>query len=150
MASPRTNLKPTTTDGSTTATAERLSAAELHTIDAYWRACNYLAASMIYLRANPLLREPLQQEHVKLRLLGHWGSRPGFSFAYIHLNRLITKYDLDVIFLAGPGHGAPGVLAPAYLEGTYSEVYPNKGEDEEGMRAFFKEFSFPPDLVVKT
>jgi xylulose-5-phosphate/fructose-6-phosphate phosphoketolase len=136
-------VKPTTTDGSHTATADRLSAEELHTIDAYWRACNYLAAGMIYLRGNPLLREPLQPEHVKLRLLGHWGASPGLSFAYIHLNRLITKYDLDVIFLAGPGHGAPGVLAPAYLEGTYSEVYPNKGEDEEGMREFFKEFSFP-------
>ena len=143
MASTRTDVKPTTTDGSHTATADRLSAEELHNLDAYWRACNYLAAGMIYLRANPLLREPLQPEHVKLRLLGHWGSSPGLSFAYIHLNRLITKYDLDVIFLAGPGHGAPGVLAPAYLEGTYSEVYPNKGEDEEGMRAFFKEFSFP-------
>jgi xylulose-5-phosphate/fructose-6-phosphate phosphoketolase len=142
MASPRTAVKPTT-DGSRTATADRLSAEELHTIDAYWRACNYLAAGMIYLRANPLLREPLQPEHVKRRLLGHWGSSPGLSFAYIHLNRLITTYDLDVIFLAGPGHGAPGVLAPTYLEGTYAEVYPNKGEDEEGMRAFFKEFSFP-------
>ena len=143
MASTRTDVKPTTTDGSHTATADRLSAEELRNIDAYWRACNYLAAGMIYLRANPLLREPLQPEHVKLRLLGHWGASPGLSFTYIHLNRLITKYDLDVIFLAGPGHGAPGVLAPAYLEGTYSEVYPNKGEDEEGMRAFFKEFSFP-------
>ena len=143
MASPRTRVKPTTTDGSRTATAHRLSAKELHNIDAYWRACNYLAAGMIYLRANPLLREPLKPEHVKLRLLGHWGASPGLSFTYIHLNRLINKYDLDVIFLAGPGHGAPGVLAPAYLEGTYSEVYPNKGEDEEGMRTFFKEFSFP-------
>src|SRR5512134_2575456 len=143
MASTRTDVKPTTTDGSRTATADRMSAEELHNIDAYWRACNYLAAGMIYLRANPLLREPLKPEHVKLRLLGHWGSSPGLSFAYIHLNRLINKYDLDVIFLAGPGHGAPGVLAPAYLEGTYSEIYPNKGEDEEGMRQFFKEFSFP-------
>jgi xylulose-5-phosphate/fructose-6-phosphate phosphoketolase len=143
MASTRTDVKPTTTDGSHTATADRLSAEELHNLDAYWRACNYLAAGMIYLRANPLLREPLKPEHVKLRLLGHWGASPGLSFAYIHLNRLINKYDLDAIFLAGPGHGAPGVLAPAYLEGTYSEVYPNKGEDEEGMRAFFKEFSFP-------
>jgi xylulose-5-phosphate/fructose-6-phosphate phosphoketolase len=143
MASTRTNVKPTATAGSHTATADRLSAEELRNLDAYWCACNYLAAGMIYLRANPLLREPLRPEHVKLRLLGHWGASPGLSFAYIHLNRLITKYDLDVIFLAGPGHGAPGVLAPAYLEGTYSEVYPNKGEDEEGMRAFFKEFSFP-------
>ncbi|MBI1285041.1 MAG: phosphoketolase [Thiobacillus sp.] len=120
-----------------------LSIDELDNIDAYWRACNYLAAGMIFLRDNPLLRQPLQPEHVKSRLLGHWGSSPGLSFAWVHLNRLINKYDLDVIFLAGPGHGAPGVLAPVYLEGFYSEVYPNKGEDEEGMRQFFKEFSFP-------
>src|SRR6476659_1056454 len=116
---------------------------ELSNIHAYWRACNYLAAGMIYLRANPLLREPLKTEHIKQRLLGHWGASPGLSFCYVHLNRLINKYDLDAIFMAGPGHGAPGVLAPAYLEGTYSEVYPNKSEDEEGMREFFKEFSFP-------
>ncbi len=120
-----------------------LSAAELGKINAYWRACNYLAAGMIYLRDNPLLREPLRPEHVKRRLLGHWGASPGLSFSYIHLNRLIRKYDLDAIFLAGPGHGAPGVLGPVYLEGTYSEIYPNKGEDEEGMLNFFKEFSFP-------
>ena len=120
-----------------------LSSEELRTIDAYWRACNYLAAGMIYLRDNALLRKPLQKEHVKARLLGHWGSSPGLSFVYIHLNRLIKKYGLDAIFLAGPGHGAPGVLAPAYLEGTYSEIYPNKSEDEEGMRLLFKEFSFP-------
>jgi xylulose-5-phosphate/fructose-6-phosphate phosphoketolase len=131
------------TDGGTAVMPERLSSDELRTIDAYWRACNYLAAGMIYLRGNPLLREPLKPEHVKRRLLGHWGSSPGLSFAYVHLNRLINKYDLDAIFLAGPGHGAPGILAPVYLEGTYSEVYPNKGEDEEGMREFFKEFSFP-------
>jgi xylulose-5-phosphate/fructose-6-phosphate phosphoketolase len=121
----------------------RLSRDELRKINAYWRACNYLAAGMIYLRANPLLREPLKAEHVKQRLLGHWGASPGLSFTYIHLNRLINKYDLDAIFLAGPGHGAPGVLAPVYLEGAYSEIYPNKGEDEEGMLEFFKEFSFP-------
>jgi xylulose-5-phosphate/fructose-6-phosphate phosphoketolase len=124
-------------------TAERLSNDELQKIDAYWRACTYLAAGMIYLRSNPLLREPLKSEHVKQRLLGHWGTSPGMSFTYVHLNRLINKYDLDAIFLAGPGHGAPGVLAPVYLEGTYSEVYPNKAEDEEGMSLFFKEFSFP-------
>ena len=123
--------------------APTLSKDELGKIDAYWRACNYLAAGMIYLRSNPLLREPLKVEHIKQRLLGHWGSSPGLSFIYIHLNRLIKKYDLNTIFMAGPGHGAPGVLAPAYLEGTYSEVYPNKGEDEVGMREFFKEFSFP-------
>jgi xylulose-5-phosphate/fructose-6-phosphate phosphoketolase len=120
-----------------------LSIEELRKIDAYWRACNYLAAGMIYLRDNPLLREPLNREHIKARLLGHWGSSPGLSFTYIHLNRLIKKYDLDAIFLAGPGHGAPGVLGPAYLEGTYSEIYPNKSEDTEGMREFFKKFSFP-------
>jgi len=120
-----------------------LSTEELDRIDAYWRACNYLAVAMIYLQDNPLLRKPLQQEHIKNRLLGHWGSSPGLSFAYVHLNRLINKYDLDAIFLAGPGHGAPGVLAPVYLEGTYAEIYPDKGEDDEGMRRFLKEFSFP-------
>lgn len=123
--------------------AARLAPDELQAMDAYWRACNYLAAGMIYLRENPLLRKPLKPEHIKKRLLGHWGSSPGLSFAYVHLNRLINKYDLSAIFLAGPGHGAPGVLGPVYLEGTYSEVYPNKGEDEEGMREFFREFSFP-------
>ena len=116
---------------------------ELVEIDAYWRACCYLAAGMIYLRGNPLLREPLRPEHIKDRLLGHWGSSPGLAFAYVHMNRLIDKYDLDAIFLAGPGHGAPGILAPMYLEGRYSEIYPNKGEDEEGLQQFFKEFSFP-------
>jgi xylulose-5-phosphate/fructose-6-phosphate phosphoketolase len=127
----------------TAGTAAALSHDELRKMDAYWRACNYLAAGMIYLRANPLLREPLRPEHVKQRLLGHWGSSPGLSFVYLHLNRLIKKYDLDAIFLAGPGHGAPGVLAPVYLEGTYSEIYPNKGEDIAGMTEMFKEFSFP-------
>jgi xylulose-5-phosphate/fructose-6-phosphate phosphoketolase len=95
-----------------------LTADEARAIDAYWRACNYLAAGMIYLSSNPLLRQPLRVEHIKRRLLGHWGTSPGLSFAYVHLNRLIKKYDLDAIFLAGPGHGAPGVLGPAYLEGT--------------------------------
>ena len=137
-----TEARPKTADSSDVA-AERLSKDELQKIDAYWRACTYLAAGMIYLRSNPLLREPLKAEHVKQRLLGHWGTSPGLSFTYVHLNRLINKYDLDAIFLAGPGHGAPGVLAPVYLEGTYSEVYPNKAEDEEGMSLFFKEFSFP-------
>jgi xylulose-5-phosphate/fructose-6-phosphate phosphoketolase len=123
--------------------SQPLAAGELQRIHAYWRAANYLAACMIYLRDNPLLREPLKPEHIKHRLLGHWGSSPGLSFIYIHMNRLIRKYDLDAIFIAGPGHGAPGVLGPVYLEGTYSEVYPNKGENEEGLRQFFKEFSFP-------
>jgi len=120
-----------------------LTAGELENIHAYWRACNYLAAGMIYLQANPLLRKPLQFEHIKKRLLGHWGASPGLSFMYIHMNRLINKYDLSAIFLAGPGHGAPGVLAPVYLEGSYTEVYPDKSEDEEGLRRFFKQFSFP-------
>ncbi|EKU99175.1 phosphoketolase [Leptolyngbya sp. PCC 7375] len=116
---------------------------ELRLMDAYWRACNYLAVGMIYLRSNPLLKEPLQPEHVKHRLLGHWGASPALSFTYVHCNRLINKYDLDMIFVAGPGHGAPGVLGPVYLEGTYSEIYPDKGEDVEGMGRFFKQFSFP-------
>ncbi len=122
---------------------EVLSEQELNSLDAYWRACNYLAAGMIYLWDNPLLKEPLKSEHIKQRLLGHWGSSPGLSFTYIHVNRLINKYDLNAIFLAGPGHGAPGVLGPVYLEGTYSEVYPNKGQNEAGMCQFFKAFSFP-------
>jgi xylulose-5-phosphate/fructose-6-phosphate phosphoketolase len=118
-------------------------ARELELIDAYWRACNYLSVGMIYLQANPLLREPLRVEHVKPRLLGHWGASPALSFVWIHLNRLIVRSDLDVVFVAGPGHGAPGVLGPAYLEGTYSEIYPDKSEDVEGLRKFFKQFSFP-------
>ena len=136
-------LKPQSVESSSAGTTKPLSAEELQKINAYWRACNYLAAGMIYLRDNPLLREPLKKEHIKARLLGHWGSSPGLSFTYIHLNRLIKKYDLDAIFLAGPGHGAPGVLGPTYLEGAYSEIYPNKSEDIDGMRMFFKEFSFP-------
>ncbi|WNC94464.1 phosphoketolase family protein [Paraburkholderia sp. FT54] len=120
-----------------------LSSDELRRIDAWWRACNYLSVGMIYLRDNPLLREPLKVEHVKHRLLGHWGASPALSFVWAHLNRVIKRDDLDVIFMAGPGHGAPGVLGPAYLEGTYSEVYPDKSEDAEGMQKFFKQFSFP-------
>ena len=120
-----------------------LSAEELTRTDGFWRACNYLILGMLYLQDNPLLREPLKPEHIKNRLLGHWGSSPGLAFMYTHLTRQIKKYDLDMIFLAGPGHGAPGVLAPVYLEGSYSEVYPEKGEDEEGLREFFKQFSFP-------
>src|SRR5229473_1693397 len=120
-----------------------LSPEELRKTHAYWRACTYLALGMIYLQANPLLKESLKPEHIKNRLLGHWGSSPGLAFTYIHLNRLIKKLDLDVIFMAGPGHGAPGVLGPGYLEGTYSEIYPEKSEDELGLREFFKQFSFP-------
>ncbi len=120
-----------------------LSADELRRTDAYWRACNYLCVGMLYLRANPLLREPLQAEHIKRRLLGHWGSDPGQSFAWVHLNRVIKKYDLDMIYISGPGHGAPATLSNSYLEGVYSEIYPDKSQDEEGMLRFFRQFSFP-------
>jgi len=116
---------------------------ELELLNAYWRACNFLSVGMIYLQDNPMLREPLKAEHVKHRLLGHWGASPALSFVWAHMNRMIVKHDLDVIFVAGPGHGAPGVLGPAYLEGTYSEIYPDKSEDIEGMQKFFKQFSFP-------
>jgi xylulose-5-phosphate/fructose-6-phosphate phosphoketolase len=116
---------------------------ELQRIDAWWRAANYLAVGMIYLRDNPLLAEPLRFEHVKARLLGHWGSSPGQAFIWAHANRVIRRHDLDMIYLSGPGHGAPGVLGPTYLDGSYSEVYPDKGQDTVGMRRFFKQFSFP-------
>jgi xylulose-5-phosphate/fructose-6-phosphate phosphoketolase len=125
---------------------EPLGTQELRLIDAWWRACNYLSVGMIYLRDNPLLRTPLATGHVKLRLLGHWGASPALSFIWAHLNRQIVKRDLDVIFVAGPGHGAPGVLGPAYLEGTYSEVYPDKSEDADGLRKFFRQFSFPGQI----
>ncbi len=115
-------------------------------MDAYWRACNYLCAGMIYLRANPLLREPLKPEHTKNRLLGHWGSDPGQTFAWVHLNRVIKKYDLEMIYVCGPGHGAPAMISNCYLEGTYSEVYPEKGRDETGMLKLFRAFSFPGQL----
>lgn len=120
-----------------------LSAEELRKIDAYWHATLYLCVGMLFLQHNPLLKEPLKMEHIKKRLLGHWGSDPGQTFTWVHLNRLIKKYDLNMIYISGPGHGAPAILSNAYLEGTYSEVYPDKSEDEEGMRKFFKEFSFP-------
>jgi xylulose-5-phosphate/fructose-6-phosphate phosphoketolase len=120
-----------------------LSPEELRKIHAFWCACNYIAVGMIYLRDNPLLKEPLKSEHIKNRLLGHWGTSPGLSFIYTHCNRLIKKYDLNMIYLAGPGHGAPGVLAPVYLEGTYSEIFSDKSEDTDGLLSFFKQFSFP-------
>ena len=126
-----------------TVKAQALPPEELEQLHAFWRACNYLALGMIYLQDNPLLKEPLKPEHIKNRLLGHWGASPGLAFAYTHLNRVIREKDLDMIFLAGPGHGAPGVLGPVYLEGSYSEIYPDKGQDEEGLNAFFHQFSFP-------
>ena len=116
---------------------------ELKKLDAYWRAANYLSVGQIYLYDNPLLKEPLTKEHIKPRLLGHWGTTPGLNFIYAHLNRVIKKYDLDMIYIAGPGHGGPGLVANTYLEGIYSEIYPNISQDEEGMKNLFKQFSFP-------
>ena len=128
-------------------TAQSLSATlsdhELALIDAYWRAANYLSVGQIYLLDNPLLREPLAPEHIKPRLLGHWGTTPGLNLIYTHLNRIIRERDLDVIYITGPGHGGPGLVANAYLEGTYSEVYSHITEDAEGMRKLFRQFSFP-------
>ena len=122
---------------------EPLSADELDKLDAYWRALNYLAVGQIYLLDNPLLREPLKREHIKPRLLGHWGTSPGLNMLCVHLNRVIKKDDLNMIYIIGPGHGGPSLVAHAYLEGTYSEVYPNISQDEEGMARLFKQFSFP-------
>ena len=116
---------------------------ELSKINAYWRAANYLSVGQIYLYANPLLHDPLKLEHVKPRLLGHWGTTPGLNFIYAHFNRVIRKYDLNVIYICGPGHGGPGMVANAYLEGTYTELYPNIERSEDGMRKLFKQFSFP-------
>jgi xylulose-5-phosphate/fructose-6-phosphate phosphoketolase len=126
-----------------TITGEPLDPEELSRIDAYWRASLYLSVGMLYLKENPLLREPLKMEHIKARLLGHWGSDADQSFTYIHLNRLISKYELNAIFISGPGHGAPAILSNDYLEGTYSEIYPGMTEDAAGMQRFFKQFSFP-------
>ena len=116
---------------------------ELQLINRWWRAANYLAVGMIYLQDNPLLQQPLQPEHIKNRLLGHWGSSPGQAFIWAHANRVIRHHDLEMIYLSGPGHGAPGVLGPTYLDGSYSEIYPDKSQDAEGLRRFFKQFSFP-------
>lgn len=120
-----------------------LTADELRKMNAYWRAANYLSVGQIYLFDNPLLKEPLKRTHIKPRLLGHWGTTPGLNFIYVHMNRLIKLHDLDAIYIAGPGHGGPGLVANTYLEGTYSEVYPNISEDAEGMKLLFKQFSFP-------
>ena len=122
---------------------QALPSEELSKMNAYWRAANYLSVGQIYLLKNPLLREPLRVEHVKPRLLGHWGTTPGLNFIYVHFNRLIKKYDLDVIYVTGPGHGGPGIVANTYLEGTYTEIYPNITQDEEGLQKLFKQFSFP-------
>src|SRR2546430_2817154 len=116
---------------------------EIKKLDAYWRAANYLSVGQIYLLNSPLLREPLQVKHVKPRLLGHWGTTPGLNFLYAHLNRVIKARDLDAIYICGPGHGGPGMVANAYLEGTYSEVYPAVSRDAVGLQKLFRQFSFP-------
>src|SRR5215218_3510256 len=124
-------------------TAEPLAPDELRLIDAWWRAANYVSVGQIYLLDNPLLREALRPEHIKPRLLGHFGTTPGLTLLYAHLNRQIRARDLSAIFITGPGHGGPGLVASAYLEGTYSEVYSHIGDDEEGLRRLFRQFSFP-------
>ncbi|MGZ4412216.1 MAG: phosphoketolase family protein, partial [Gaiellaceae bacterium] len=129
--------------GATTAAMGPLSEDELRLAQAYWRAANYVSVGQIYLLDNPLLREPLKPEHVKSRLLGHWGTTPGLNFIYLHLNRVIRNWDLNAIYVTGPGHGGPGLVANAYLEGTYSEVYPSITRDAEGLRRLFRQFSFP-------
>ena len=130
-------------DSPATISSSPLSAEELRKINAYWRAANYLSVGQIYLYKNPLLREPLKLEHIKPRLLGHWGTTPGLNFIYAHFNRIIKKYDLNAIYICGPGHGGPGMVANTYLEGTYSELYPNIPQNEEGMHRLFRQFSFP-------
>ena len=124
-------------------TTKTLAPELLHKMDAYWRAANYLSVGQIYLFDNPLLKKPLELEHIKPRLLGHWGTTPGLNFIYVHLNRIIRQYDLNVIDVTGPGHGGPALVANTYLEGTYSELYPNVSQDEQGMKKLFTQFSFP-------
>jgi xylulose-5-phosphate/fructose-6-phosphate phosphoketolase len=126
-----------------TAPRDATSQDELTRLDRYWRAANYLSVGQIYLLDNPLLKEPLRPEHIKPRLLGHWGTTPGLNFIYAHLNRIIRARDANVIYVCGPGHGGPGMVANTYLEGSYSEIYPDISRDEEGMRRLFRQFSFP-------
>jgi xylulose-5-phosphate/fructose-6-phosphate phosphoketolase len=133
----------TATETTAAIDANPLSTEELRRIDAYWRAANYLSVGQIYLLDNPLLRDPLQPEHIKPRLLGHWGTTPGLNFLYVHINRAIKAHALNAIFVTGPGHGGPGLVANTYLEGTYSEIYPHVGRDEDGLRQLFRQFSFP-------
>ena len=126
-----------------------LSNEEQARMDAYWRAANYLSVGQIYLLANPLLREPLKIDHIKPRLLGHWGTTPALNFIYVHMNRIIKKFDLNAIYIAGPGHGGPGLVANTYLEGTYSEFYPNIQQSEEGMqRLHFIGKSIPSTAIL--
>src|SRR5438105_10873852 len=124
-------------------TVHPLAAEEASLIDAWWRAANYLSVGQIYLLDNPLLKEPLELKHIKPRLLGHWGTTPGLNFIYAHLNRVIKARDIDMIYVTGPGHGGPGIVANVYLEGTYSEYYPSVSRDEEGLKRLITQFSFP-------
>src|ERR1043165_1043125 len=123
--------------------SEALSPQLLQKMNAYWHAANYLSVGQIYLYDNPLLRKPLRLEHIKPRLLGHWGTTPGLNFIYVHLNRIIKQCDLNMLYVTGPGHGGPGLVANTYLEGTYTEMYADVTQDEEGMQILFKQFSFP-------
>ena len=127
-----------------------LTTESMQKIDAYWRAANYLSAGQIYLKDNPLLRKPLNPEHIKPRLLGHWGTTPGLNFIYVHLNRLIQCNDMSILLVTGPGHGAPGIVANTYLEGSYSERYPDIPQNEEGMRRLFQQFSWPGGIPSHT
>src|SRR5690242_15141785 len=140
---PNMSTSATVTPQSERAIPRPLTDDALHRLDAYWRAANYLSVGQIYLLANPLLREPLTLEHVKPRLLGHWGTTPGLNFVYVHLNRIIRERDLNVIYVTGPGHGGPGIVASTYLDGTYSELYPHVSQSVDGIRRLFKQFSFP-------
>ncbi|HKV38675.1 MAG TPA: phosphoketolase, partial [Blastocatellia bacterium] len=138
-------MNPTSSSGKTPSppSSAPLSPDELRRMNAWWRAANYLSVGQIYLYENPLLREPLKPEHIKPRLLGHWGTTPGLNFIYVHFNRVIRKYDLDAIYVTGPGHGGPGLVANTYLEGSYSDFYTGILQNAEGMKWLFKQFSFP-------
>src|SRR4051812_44119594 len=137
------DVKRKTADGQKSAAAGPLAAEELRKLDAYWRALNSLSVGQISLLDTPLLREPLRREHIKPRLLGHWGTSPGLNLIYAHLNRVIRHRDLDAMLLVGPGHGGPAIVANVYLEGTYSEIYPAVSQDERGMERLFRQFSTP-------
>src|ERR1700689_2055609 len=143
MAPTTTDTKRKAADANKAVAAGPPSADDLRKMDAYWRASNYLSVGQIYLLDNPLLREPLRREHIKPRLLGHWGTTPGLNFVYAHFNRAIRARDLNVIYVCGPGHGGPGMVANTYLEGSYSEIYPNISRDTDGIRKLFHQFSFP-------
>jgi len=139
----KTQIETLTVDRFQTTKTNPLTAELLHSIHAYWRAANYLSVGQIYLYDNPLLKEPLKLSHVKPLVVGHWGTTPGQNFIYLHLNRVIKKYDLDMFYVAGPGHGGPAIVGNVYLEGTWSEVYPNVTLDEAGLKKLFTQFSFP-------